>query len=119
MKARLLAPLLLAAALPAHAEDLGKLWPTCKGWDDPHGLDQTYTPQDLTAGNARDALDWLAAHEGQPSEGDAIDVEVDALNRVQGYARRRSAESPTWDQAHHRTELKRFCRWLITHYMPE
>jgi hypothetical protein len=117
---RLLALLLLyAAVFPAQAEDLGKLWPACKGWDSPDGLDQTYTTRDLSANEARQALDRLAATEGKPSEGDGIDSEIDSINRVQGYALRRSAESPTWDAPHHRSEVKRFCRWLVTHYMPE
>ncbi len=106
------------SAQPAYAEDLGKLWPSCKGWDS-GALDQTYTDRDLSAGKAREALNRLATSEGRPSTGDGIDVEIDSLNRLEGYALRRSAESLTWDASHHRTAVRDFCRWLVTHHIPE
>lgn len=115
----LLALVIMFLPTVSRAEDIGKLWPACKGWNARYGTGESYTPRELNAQEAQDSLARLTANEGKQSESDHLDAEIDSLNRLEGYVLRYRAESPSYDAQHHTRALKDFCRWITTHYMPE
>lgn len=115
----LLALLVMIFPTASRAEDIGKLWPACKGWNARYGTDESYTQRELNAEEAQNSLVRLAANEGKRAESDLLDAEIDSLDRLEGYVLRYRAESSSYDAKRHVRALKEFCRWITTHYEPE